>query len=135
MTVSVAIVDDDIAILDSVRLLLELQSWQVATYSTGEAFLAELSADRLPDCLILDPHLPGISGAEVADAVANLSDSLPIIGLTARPTSPITQAVLKAGAEVMLLKPVSADALVDTVQLVLGKTSANANWATGPKDT
>ena len=129
MTVVIAVVDDDVAILDSAKMVLETQAWQVETFSTGEDFLAAVTDNHRPHCLILDPHLPGINGAELAKAIEDADMSLPIIGLTARPTSPITQAVSHAGAHVMLLKPVSAETLIDTVRLVLGKTSGGTNCA------
>lgn len=56
MSVSVVIVDDE-AILDGLQSVLEHEGWRVWTYSTGEAFLADLSHHG-PDCLLLDPHRP-----------------------------------------------------------------------------
>jgi len=117
--VCVAIVDDDEAILDAVRLVLEEEGWHVHTYLRGEEFLADLGNHTL-DCLVLDPHLPGISGADVVRSIIAGNHRVPVIGLTARPNSPVTMAVTNAGARVMLTKPVAAEELVEQVQAAIG---------------
>jgi FixJ family two-component response regulator len=119
MTVSIAIVDDDEDILDAIQLVLEDQGWGVQTYATGEDFLADLRSHK-PDCLILDPHLLGLSGGEVARSVANGNDRIPIIGLTARPVSPLAIEVMNAGAGAMLTKPVTAETLIEHIQAAIG---------------
>ncbi len=113
MTVTIAMVEDDEAILDSVRLMLEFEGWDVWVYQTGEAFLEDARAAQA-DCIILDPHLPGMNGAEVARSTA--SWSIPLIGLTARPSSPITLEMNKIGVHVMLTKPVAIKDLVSHIQ-------------------
>jgi FixJ family two-component response regulator len=118
MTVSVAIVDHDEDILDAVRMALEDIGWCVRTYSTGEDFLADVKKHR-PDCLILDPHLPGLSGAEVARALTEDNRHIPIIGLTARPASLVTDELVNAGARVMLTKPATFEDLVEYVQAAI----------------
>lgn len=119
MALNIAIVDADETILDSVRLVLESEGWCVRIYATGEDFLADLNHYR-PDCLIIEPHLPGLSGAEVARSMARNIDHLPIIGLTAWPVSPLTTDVVNAGACVMLTKPVTSESLVDNIRVAVG---------------
>ncbi|MEL7449613.1 MAG: response regulator [Pseudomonadota bacterium] len=118
MTKTIAVIDDDVAILDSIQLLLELQGWQVRTYDTGEEFVEGLVDGDLPDCAILDPNLPGISGADVARAIA--CHSIPIIGLTARPTCPAAKEMLQEGARAILTKPVTEGGLLFQLRAVLG---------------
>lgn len=113
---TVAIVDDDEAILDSVQLVLAEVRWTVRTYASGEAFLKDLEAKAPPDCLILDPHLRGIDGAAVARSVSGNHASLPIIALTARPHSPLTLQVLDAGASTLLTKPVTVETLINQIE-------------------
>lgn len=115
MSVNIAIVDDDEAILDSLQLLLEDHGWRIWTYPTGEAYL--LGRDRpKPDCLILDPHLPGLSGAEVARRASNGRLDIPIIGLSARPCAPLAIELVAAGALVMMQKPVTEKELVAQIE-------------------
>ena len=119
--VTVAVVDDDEAILDAMQLVLEDQRWDIRTYSTGEAFLADL-CDLNPVCVVLDPHLPGVSGAEVARSVA--SAGIPIIGLTAHPGSVLASQVVDSGAWAMLTKPVTCDQLVECIRAAVDHSFA-----------
>lgn len=112
----IAVVEDDERVLDSVQLILESEGWDVWAYATGEAFLVAFP-ERRPDCVILDPHLPGVSGVDVARAIAR--STLPIICLTARPDSAITKALKCLGVRVVLTKPVTDDVLIEQVQAAL----------------
>jgi len=118
MTISLAIVDDDEAILDAMHSAMESVGWSVHTYRSGDSFLKE-SSDVQLDCLILDPHLPGISGPDVARSAVKKYGRIPIIGLTASPTSPITEEVRQAGAIVMLTKPISLEELLNHVSTAI----------------
>jgi FixJ family two-component response regulator len=119
--VVVAIIDDDASILDAMTLLIEGEGWVANAYASGEAFLEDHRENGKVDCLILDPHLDGISGAVVAQALVNAH--IPIIGLTARPESLITRRVIEYGVETMLTKPVRPGELVATIRRAIdGKT-------------
>lgn len=118
MAICIAIVDDDETVLDAIQLVLEEEGWHVHTYLRGEDFLADLGNHEV-DCVILDPHLPGITGAHVARSLMNASSHVPIVGLTARPSSPLTIEVINAGARVMLTKPIAAEDLVEQVQAAI----------------
>ena len=122
-SVAVAIIDDDENVLDAVRLALEDHGWCVQAYATGEAFIADLSHFHA-DCVILNPYLPGVSGAEVARELAMHRSHIPTIGLTAGPGSTLANEVEKAGARVMLTKPVTFEVLVDHVRAAIGHDGA-----------
>ena len=113
-----AVVDDDAAILDAVMVLLAESEWGVAIYSSGEAFLADLNR-RVPDCVVLDPHLPGMNGADVMRALALEQLTVPVIGLTARPNSPVILDMRHSGVVQVLTKPITATALIDNISRVL----------------
>jgi FixJ family two-component response regulator len=119
--VVIAIVDDDESILDAMTLLVEGQGWDAAVYVSGEAFLDDYRRNGKIDCLILDPHLGGISGADVAQALSG--SSIPIIGLTARPESPVTQSIIELGVETMLTKPVQPKHLVEIIKQLISDHS------------
>ena len=112
---TVAVVDDHEAILDAIRLVFEEQQWAVCTYLSGESFLADVAANRVFDCVILDPHLSGVSGSVVARSLADRAPRVPVIGLTAHPNSPVTLEVSEAGAFGLLTKPVTSQQLVENV--------------------
>jgi len=113
----VAVVDDDQNILDALDSILTVDGWQVRTYDSGESFLADLDGSP-PDCLILDPHLTGINGADVIQTCALRQIDFPVIGLTARPDSPVAKKMLDLGATAMFVKPVSFDRLSTQIRAV-----------------
>ncbi len=115
--VVVAVVEDDPLILDAVKLVLEAQGWEARAFATGEDFLADYRERPRCDCLLLDPHLPGIDGRMVAEALAG--SQVPILVITAHPDSPLTRAVLRSGARALITKPVGAVELVQRIEQLL----------------
>ena len=65
----VAVVDDDPAVLEFFRFILELAGYEVRTYPSAMAYLAV--KDHSPRCLILDQHMPMMTGLELARALRN----------------------------------------------------------------
>lgn len=120
---AVAVVEDDASILDAVQLVLEAVGWDVYPYATGEAFLADLRMGRIFHCLLLDPHLPGLSGLEVVQAMSREGVSIPFVVLTAHPDSPVTLALRDLGARAIILKPVQASALTAAIAAAVPHTA------------
>ena len=60
----VLVLDDDISVRESLRLLIESAGWQAETFGSGEEFLARPRV-LAPSCLVLDAGLPDISGFEL----------------------------------------------------------------------
>jgi FixJ family two-component response regulator len=58
------VVDDDPAVRDALRLVLELEGYRVTAFPEGGSFLAAVR-QRQPGCVVLDVHMPGRSGLEV----------------------------------------------------------------------
>ena len=115
---TIAIVDDDESILDSLKMVLENQDWNTETYISGNAFLADLEKLK-PDCIILDSHFPGINGAEIVRSIKTKTKSVPILVLTAYPKSQETNEIMSLGASEVLAKPIRAEVLIDHVQRFL----------------
>lgn len=115
--VAVAVVDDDASILDAMTLLIEGQGWDAMAYVDGQAFLDEYRQNDAIDCLILDPHLNGLSGVDVAHAL--LGSTIPVIVLTARPESSSTKIIDALDAVMILTKPVRPDDLVAAITSVI----------------
>lgn len=114
-----AIVDDDTSILDSMTLLIEAEGWAASVHASGEDFLANHHRAGKIDCLILDPHLDGITGAEVARAL--IGSQIPIIVLTARPESPITRRISMLGSFTILTKPVKPHILIEHINNAISR--------------
>lgn len=113
----IAVVEDDELVLDAIGLVLESNGWGVASFQNGESFLASLDGIR-PDVLLLDPHLPGINGAEVLHlmrADARL-DGVKVVIITAHSNGSEVEALRKAGVGQVLLKPITEQTLLDALQ-------------------
>ena len=117
--VTIAVVDDDESILDSLKMVLENQDWNALTYISGEAFLADFEQHK-PDCIILDSHFPGTSGAEVLRSIKTENEMIPILVLTAYPESQETKEIMSLGASEVLAKPITAEVLIEHVESIVG---------------
>lgn len=122
---SITIVDDDEAVRHSLQALLESAGLSVEVYPTGEDFLA--GADGMAreaaggtSCLILDLHLPGLDGIEILERLRDAGATIPVILISAR-FDPATRArAARAGALVLLEKPLREGALLDSIERALG---------------
>jgi len=100
----VYLVDDDESIRFLMRTLLEGDGICVATYATAEEFLASYLPE-LSGCLVLDLHLPGISGLELQKILVQKGMQMPIIFFTAQGSVPKAVMALKNGAVDFVEKP------------------------------
>jgi two-component system response regulator FixJ len=100
---TVAIVDDDAAFRDALGLLLELAGHSVAVYASAAAFLDDLAAR--PACLILDQHMPRMTGLELAARLRTDGTSIPVMLVTTAPSPAIVARAAQLGIEKVLPKP------------------------------
>jgi two-component system KDP operon response regulator KdpE len=109
MTV-VLVVDDEVAILKTLRANLEVRGYEVLSASDGEAAL-RLAARERPDVVILDLGLPGLDGIRVIEGLRGWSE-VPIIVLSAREQERDKVTALDAGADDYVTKPFGMDELL-----------------------
>ena len=107
----IAVLDDEPKMCKALSRLLHTRGFEVVTFALAEELLA-LCALRLPDCLVLDLHLPGISGFEVLERLTAQRSSLPVIVITGHDQPGNAQRVRELGAADYLLKPVNELTLV-----------------------
>ena len=100
------------------RRLLRLADYDVAAFKSGEDFIASL-ATRRPDCLILDVHMPGLSGFEVQSQMRAANIDVPIIFITASDDIALDRSVLEAGGVMLLRKPFPNDELLGAIDAAL----------------
>jgi CheY-like chemotaxis protein len=118
-TPRVFVVDDDEALLATLRDALEAAGYQVATTRDGVTALAQIAAAR-PDLVILDLRLPAVDGWEVLRQLRADSDTRapPVLTITGVDVDRGDE-VLTAGADEFLTKPFSLTVLESTVQRLL----------------
>ncbi len=130
----ILIVEDDAAVLLSLRLTCEAEGWAVLV-AQGVAQALALLAERRPDVIVLDLMLPGGSGYEVARRVRERDARLPIIMLTALTDEADKIRGLDSGADDYVTKPYSPRELAARIRAQLRKSAAFVPVATGDKLT
>jgi two-component system, LuxR family, response regulator FixJ len=110
---TVCIVDDDEAVRDSLRLLLESGGLVTRSYSSADAFLGAGAQEMA--CLILDLHMPGTSGLELLRLLRNRGLSLPVFVVSGRRDPLLDAEVQAAGATDLLSKPFDDEVLLNLV--------------------
>jgi FixJ family two-component response regulator len=108
----VFIVDDDISVRESLELLIGGAGWQPETFASAEDFLARAGV-LAPSCLVLDVTLPDLSGLDLQKQL--VSESLPIIFITAYGDVPMSVEAMKRGADEFLVKPIDNDVLLRAI--------------------
>ena len=116
----VRVVDDDESIRRSLSGLLNSVGLCVASYGSAQDFLAADSPDT-PGCLVLDVHLPGLSGLDLQKELVGTDRALPVIFLTGLGDIPTTVRAMKGGAVEFLTKPLNAPALLEAVRDAIEK--------------
>lgn len=115
---TVFVVDDDEAVRDSIRWLLESSNYKVELFDSGESFLTYYQPDQV-GVLLLDVRMNGMSGLEVQDHLIARKSDLPIIMLTAYGDVQMAVTALKKGAVDFIEKPFDHAALRQLVEKML----------------
>jgi FixJ family two-component response regulator len=118
----VYVVDDEAMVRDALARLLRSADYQVSTFDSAEAFLA----DRVPGaagCLLLDLGLPGVDGLSLQQSLAADASAMPVIFLTGRGDVPTCAQAMKSGAIDFLMKPVQDEVLFAAVERALALNS------------
>lgn len=115
---TVFIVDDDEAVRDSLRWLLEANGYRVRAYASGENFLDEYDASQI-GVLIADVRMPGMSGLELQEQLIARNAPLPIVFITGHGDVPMAVSTMKKGAVDFLEKPFNESDLREIVARML----------------
>jgi FixJ family two-component response regulator len=113
VTSIVFVVDDDVSVRESLELLIKTTGWQLETFASAQEFLSRPRA-TVPCCLVLDVMLPGLSGLELQEQLAERM-TMPIIFITGHGDVPMSVRAMKAGAVEFLTKPFKDDVLLDAI--------------------
>ena len=119
-TPTVFIVDDDQAVRDAIRWLMEQVKLKVQVFASADEFLANY-VPGTRGCIILDIRMPGMSGLELQERLKAAKALIPIIIITGHGDVPIAVRAMKGGAIEFLQKPFNDQLLLDTVQSALSQ--------------
>jgi two-component system, chemotaxis family, CheB/CheR fusion protein len=122
---TVFVVDDDPAIRDAARDLLQENGYAVELFADGEAFLDAYHLGR-EGCLLVDVMMPGMSGVDLIERLNSEGRQLPTIVMTGNGAVPIAVQAMKAGAVDFIEKPVGHKDLLASVKRALDQTRDSA---------
>jgi len=118
---TIFVVDDEGALREAMRELLQEEGWAVEAYSSGEAFLKAYHPGR-EGCLVVDATMPEMSGLELLERLKARSDGPPAIMITGHADVRLAFRSMRAGAMAFLEKPVQYDELVVNIERALELT-------------
>src|SRR5262249_50126645 len=108
--VSVAIVDDEESVRVSLRRLCQALGLEATVFASGPELIDSLDPGAPPpDCLLLDAHMPDMTGLEVQHRLPRRGDCFPVLIYTADDAPEAQARYLAAGASAYLRKPLGSD--------------------------
>jgi FixJ family two-component response regulator len=116
----VFVVDDDAPLRESLQNLIRSVGLRVEAFASAQEFL-DRPRPEVPGCLVLDVRLPGLSGLDLQQRMAEGDRDMPIIFITGHGDIPMTVQAMKAGAVEFLTKPFRDQALLDAIQQALAR--------------
>jgi FixJ family two-component response regulator len=119
----IAVVDDEEHIRKALKRLLISAGLEVETFSSGAEFLDSLRTHR-PGCVVLDLHMPLMSGLAVQARLAEAGERIPVLVITGHDSPETREQALAAQPVAYLPKPVNDRDLLDAIELALGRNSA-----------
>jgi len=123
---TVFIVDDDEAVRDSLRWLLEANGYRVKSFAGAEEFLNAYESDQI-GVLIADVRMPGMSGLELQEELLARRAPLPIVFITGHGDVPMAVSTIKKGAVDFLEKPFNETDLRNIVARMLEQANERAS--------
>ena len=110
----VAVVDDEESVRRALARMLGASQFDVDVFASGQEFLDSLRT-RLPDCLVLDYRMPGLTGRDVQRQLALAQTQVPIIVVTAHDEPALREQCLADGAVAYVAKPLQRERLVGLI--------------------
>jgi FixJ family two-component response regulator len=115
------VVDDDQAILDAARALLEGAGYAVEIFASGSEFL-EAHTPCGEECVLVDALMPEMDGFELIERLKAAGHEFPIIMITGNGDMQMAIRAMRTGAADFIEKPISADELLSAIERALDRT-------------
>jgi two-component system, LuxR family, response regulator FixJ len=121
--IRVTVVDDDAAVLDSLRVMLEAEGFAVETFEHARAFLDsyQRAGNR---CIVTDVRMPDLDGLAVLQALRTRGPLPPVIVITGHGDVPIAVRAMKLGARDFIEKPFDPGVLIRSIRELLAPPRA-----------
>ena len=121
MAKRILVIDDDLDILDAIKLMLEFAGFVVDTTTRNGEYLSKKLSHQPPDAILLDVLLSGKDGREIAKELKGNTKTarIPIIMMSAHPN--VRQSTIDAGADEFIPKPFEMDDLINTIHKFTGR--------------
>ena len=117
-----AVVDDDADVRVALTRLVASAGFTVETFASGAEFLRSME-DHEPDCVVLDLHMPEMSGFDVQGALGTHHATVPVVVITGHDTPESRARAVQLGAKAYLCKPVNDEALLAAIDVAIGNVS------------
>jgi two-component system response regulator FixJ len=121
----VYVIDDDLAMRDSLDFLLGAAGFDVRVFESAQVFLDEL-ANLVPGCVVTDVRMPGIDGMELLRRLGASPRKLPVIVMTGHGDVPLAVEAMKLGALDFLEKPFDDDRLIGMIETALADCTSGS---------
>ena len=112
---TIAVIDDDLRVLESLINLLASCGYKAEGYCSAEEFLESGGLEK-SSCVITDVEMRRMSGLGLLQHINNAASSLPVVIITGKPSEKSESFYLERGAVGFFRKPVDGDALVDLLR-------------------
>ena len=126
----IVVIDDEIAIRDSLKMILEYDGYECLLAPSGQAGLACVAREG-PDLVFLDVKMPGMDGIEVLRKIRAIDELLPVVIISGHGTVSTAVEATRLGAFDFLEKPLSTDRVSVTIRNALSQRqlrAENRNW-------
>lgn len=117
----IAVVDDDEAVLDSLRLYFARQDVETSCFASAKDFLAATRSGKRFDCIVSDVRMPGMSGLDLVQHLKGAGLAAPVILITGHGDVDMAVAAIKVGAFDFIEKPFDEARLLASIQNALNK--------------
>ena len=121
----VLVIDDEAAIRDSLRMILEYEDYQFVGAASGQEALDVVKRER-PDIVLLDIKMPGMDGMEVLRKLRALDEGLPVVMISGHGNTATAVEAIRSGAIDFLDKPLSSERVIVTLRNVLRQSELSS---------
>ena len=128
-SIHIALIDDDHAVLDSLRLYFARQKVETSCFDNAEAFLAAVRQSESFDCVVSDVRMPGVSGLDLVRQLNARGFARPIILITGHGDIDMAVSAIKLGAFDFIEKPFDENRLLTAIRQAVERSRQQTNDA------